>query len=138
MTAGDVQKSLKNVGAITLFVEDLDESRGFYRDVLGLPLVFQDDASAAFSLGSFIVNLLAVPAARELIEPAEVAGPGAGARFQLTIETDDVDAAAARLSDLGVTLINGPMDRAWGLRTACFADPAGHVWEIAAPLRPAG
>jgi uncharacterized glyoxalase superfamily protein PhnB len=30
-----------------------------------------------------------------------------------------------------VKLLNGPMDRPWGIRTAAFADPAGHVWEIA-------
>src|SRR4051812_9860913 len=108
MTAGDVQKSLKNVGAITLFVEDLAGGRGFYSDVLGLPLVFQDDDSAAFSLGSLIVNLLVTRSARELIQPAAVAGPEAGARFQLTIDVDDVDAVVAQLSEHGVTVINGP------------------------------
>jgi catechol 2,3-dioxygenase-like lactoylglutathione lyase family enzyme len=137
MTAEDLQKSLKNVGAITLFVEDLEKSRGFYRDALGLRMVFEDDASAAFALGSLIVNLLVVPAARELIEPGSVAGPDAGARFQLTIEVHDVDAVCAQLADVGVTLLNGPMDRPWGLRTASFVDPAGHIWEIAAPLRSA-
>ncbi len=28
-------------------------------------------------------------------------------------------------------LLNGPQDRPWGRRTAAFADPAGHVWELA-------
>ena len=37
----------------------------------------------------------------------------------------------AELARRGVELINGPMDRPWGVRTACFADPAGHIWEIA-------
>jgi uncharacterized glyoxalase superfamily protein PhnB len=27
------------------------------------------------------------------------------------------------------------MDRPWGIRTACFADPSGHIWEIAADLQ---
>ena len=31
----------------------------------------------------------------------------------------------------GVTLLNGPMDRPWGIRTASFSDPGGHIWEIA-------
>jgi uncharacterized glyoxalase superfamily protein PhnB len=35
--------------------------------------------------------------------------------------------AAAR----GVKLLNGPIDRPWGPRTASFMDPAGHIWEIA-------
>jgi lactoylglutathione lyase len=134
MTTGDLSGSLKDVGAITLFVEDLAEGRRFYRDVLGLPLVFEDEQSAAFSIGSLIVNLLVAPAARELIEPGAVAGPEAGARFQLTIDVADVDEVCAHLAERGVALLNGPMNRPWGVRTAAFIDPAGHVWEIAQPL----
>ncbi|HPM51986.1 MAG TPA: hypothetical protein PK282_07100, partial [Rhodoglobus sp.] len=33
-----------------------------------------------------------------------------------------------------VEQLNGPVDRPWGIRTAAFADPAGHVWEIAGPV----
>jgi hypothetical protein len=33
-----------------------------------------------------------------------------------------------------VALLNGPMDRPWGVRTASFTDPAGNVWEIAQPV----
>jgi uncharacterized glyoxalase superfamily protein PhnB len=33
-----------------------------------------------------------------------------------------------------VTLLNGPMDREWGMRTASFTDPDGHIWEIAQQL----
>ncbi|HEY0475774.1 MAG TPA: VOC family protein [Kribbella sp.] len=58
-------------------------------------------------------------------------GLDAGRRFQLTIPVDDVDAVCAELTSRGVKLLNGPMDRPWGIRTAAFADPAGHVWEIA-------
>jgi lactoylglutathione lyase len=32
-----------------------------------------------------------------------------------------------------VELLNGPMDRPWGIRTASFLDPGGHIWEIAQP-----
>jgi uncharacterized glyoxalase superfamily protein PhnB len=38
---------------------------------------------------------------------------------------------SAELVRRGVTLLNGPMDRPWGLRTASFIDPAGVIWEIA-------
>jgi uncharacterized glyoxalase superfamily protein PhnB len=51
--------------------------------------------------------------------------------MQLTLEVDDVDAVCAQLAERGVTLLNGPLDRPWGVRTATFRDPAGHVWEIA-------
>ncbi len=35
------------------------------------------------------------------------------------------------LSNRGVELLNGPIDREWGMRTAAFEDPDGHVWEVA-------
>ena len=119
------------ISAITLFVEDLAAAKAFYRDVFGLPVAFEDDDSAVFRFGGTLVNLLRTTAASELIEPAVVAGPGGGARMQLTVDVDDVDAMCEELVRRGAVLINGPQERPWGVRTACFADPAGHVWEIA-------
>ncbi len=120
-----------DVWAITLFVEDLDDAKRFYQDVFAQPVVFEDENSAAFKFGNLIVNLLADTEAPELIGPAIVADAAAGARFQLTITVDDVDAVCAELARRGVSLVNGPLDRPWGIRTACFRDPAGHVWEVA-------
>lgn len=121
----------RGLGAIMLFVEDLERAKRVYRDVFGLPVIFEDDDSAAFDLGNTIVNVLRSSAARELIEPATVAGPDAGARLQLAIWVDDADATCAELQARGVDLLNGPIDRAWGVRTAALAGPAGHVWEVA-------
>ena len=124
----------KSIDALTLFVEDLRESKHFYQDVFGLSVLFEDENSAVFRFANTLINLLEISAARELIEPGVVASPGAGSRFQLTIPVDDVDAACAELKARGVELLNGPMDRAWGVRTACFTDPGGHIWELAQPL----
>ncbi len=123
--------ALPGLGAVSLFVEDLESSASFYRDVLGLTVVHQDEDSTVFGLGDTLVNLLRVEAARELVEPAPVAPPGGGVRMQLTAWVDDVDAVCALLGSRGVTLLNGPVDRPWGKRTAAFADPSGAVWEIA-------
>jgi catechol 2,3-dioxygenase-like lactoylglutathione lyase family enzyme len=119
------------IEAITLFVEDLAATRQFYQDVFGLPIEYEDDHSAVFRFGDTLINLLAVTEAPDLIAPAAVASPDAGARFQLTLSVDDVDATCADLKARGVELLNGPMDRPWGIRTAAFRDPAGHIWEIA-------
>ena len=121
----------KGISAITLFVEDLPAAKAFYQAAFGLPLVFEDPDSAVFRIGMTLVNLLKATAAKELIEPANVAGPEVGSRKVFTIEVDDVDAMCAELASRGVKLLNGPMDRPWGIRTASFADPAGHIWEIA-------
>jgi len=116
---------------VTLFAEDLDATKQFYAEVFGLPVHYEDGSSAVFKFGDTLVNLLSVKAAPELIEPATVAGRDAGARFQFTLEVDDVDATCAELTARGVELLNGPVDRPWGIRTASFRDPAGHIWEIA-------
>jgi catechol 2,3-dioxygenase-like lactoylglutathione lyase family enzyme len=114
-----------------LFVGDLAECRRFYGTVFGLPVAYEDDASAVFEFGELMVNLLTATAAPELIAPTRVGDGDAGRRFQLTVEVDDVDRMYAVLTGRGATFLNGPMDRPWGIRTAAFADPAGHVWEIA-------
>lgn len=119
------------ISAITLFVENLPAAKQFYQDVFGLPVYFEDDNSAVFRFPNTLINLLAVGEAPELIAPAAVAPPDAGSRLQLTIEVDDVDAMCAALAVRGVKLLNGPIDRPWGIRTAAFRDPAGHVWEVA-------
>jgi catechol 2,3-dioxygenase-like lactoylglutathione lyase family enzyme len=119
------------ISAITLFVEDLAATKAFYLEVFGLPLHYEDDASAVFDFGTTLINLLKVDEAPELIGPAKVGSPDAGARFQFTISVDDVDAMVAQLTARGVELLNGPIDRPWGIRTAAFRDPAGHIWEIA-------
>jgi catechol 2,3-dioxygenase-like lactoylglutathione lyase family enzyme len=121
----------KGISAITLFVEDLAATKAFYQEVFGLPVHYEDEASAVFNFRTTLINLLKVEEAPDLIGPAPVAPPEAGSRFQFTIDVDDVDAMCAELAKRGVELLNGPMDRPWGIRTACFRDPSGHIWEIA-------
>jgi catechol 2,3-dioxygenase-like lactoylglutathione lyase family enzyme len=119
------------IDAITFFVPDLEGARTFYQDVFGLPVFYEDDDSAVFDFGNTIINLLKEEPAEELIAPALVADKATGARMQLTLEVDDVDLMCEELAKKGVVLLNGPLDRPWGVRTASFQDPAGHIWEIA-------
>ena len=129
-----MSESLNSVGAITMFVEDRQRSKSFYEQVFDVAAINEDDQSVAFKFENLIVNLLQVGAANELIGPAPVGGREAGSRFQLTIWVEDVDAVCAELESRGITLLNGPMNREWGLRTASFTDPDGHIWEVAADI----
>jgi catechol 2,3-dioxygenase-like lactoylglutathione lyase family enzyme len=119
------------IPAITLFVDDVDRAKAFYARVFELPLHFEDEESAVFKFGGTLLNLLKTTAAPELIAPATVARPEAGNRFQLTVHVDDVDTRCEDLRVKGIQLLNGPMDRPWGPRTASFQDPDGHIWEVA-------
>ena len=125
---------MKSVGAITLFVEDPRRSKSFYEQVFDAPAVYEDEDAATFRFDNTLVNLLSLPAARDLVEPGTIASRESGSRFQLTIWVDDADATCAELAARGVKLLNGPMNREWGVRTASFTDPDGHIWEIAQQL----
>jgi catechol 2,3-dioxygenase-like lactoylglutathione lyase family enzyme len=124
----------RGIDAITLFVSDLERAGAFYKDVFGLPVFFEDDDSVVFDFENTIINLLREESADELIGPVQVADDTTGSRFQLTLDVDDVDQMCEKLTKKGVVLNNGPLDRPWGVRTASFMDPAGHVWEIAKRL----
>jgi catechol 2,3-dioxygenase-like lactoylglutathione lyase family enzyme len=119
------------IAAITLFVEDLEAARRFYQEVFELPVFYEDGNSAVFKFGETLINLLRTSEAPSLVAPAPVASPEAGARFQFTLGVEDVDRTADELRNRGVELLNGPIDRPWGIRTASFRDPGGHIWEIA-------
>ena len=117
--------------AITLFVEDLDGReavlRGGLRPAggvrgrrLGRVQLREHDHQPAEDRGGAGTHRACRGGNRE-----------AGARLQFTIQVDDVDAMCAELTERGVELLNGPMDRPWGIRTASFRDPGGHIWEIA-------
>ncbi len=121
----------KELFAITLFEEDLEAAKTFYSEAFGLPVVFEDANSCVFKIGTVLINLLKISQADELVQPAKVAGADCGTRQVMTLPVEDVDALCAQLKAHGVILINGPMDRPWGPRTASFADPGGHIWEIA-------
>jgi catechol 2,3-dioxygenase-like lactoylglutathione lyase family enzyme len=112
----EVSASLESVGAITLFVEDPRLSQSFYEELFDLPVIWEDDDSAGFRFENTIVSLLRIPAACDLIDPGAVASREAGSRFQLTIWVDDADAVCAELATRGVELLNGPMNREWGMR----------------------
>jgi catechol 2,3-dioxygenase-like lactoylglutathione lyase family enzyme len=122
----------REIGAMTLFVPDLSEARKFYADAFGLEAQPMDEDNSMMRFGDMAVFLhKAAAAAVPLPEILEEARRGAG---QFAIIVGDVDAVCAEIVSRGVQLLSGPANREWGMRTATFADPAGHIWEIAQEL----
>jgi catechol 2,3-dioxygenase-like lactoylglutathione lyase family enzyme len=123
----------REIGAMTLLVADLGESKKFYQDAFGLTAQHEDAGSVMFRFKNMYVFLHEAPVAGG--PPAdtvlELAEAGCG---QFAIIVQDVDAVGAELAERGVRVISGPSDRDWGMRTVTFADPSGHVWEIAQPV----
>ena len=123
-----------DIEAITLFIDDVQRSKDFYSNVFGADVIHEEEVSVVFKFENTVINLLQSKAAPELIAPAAVADQASGSRYQFTIGVEDVDTVCAELEQRGVGLLNGPMDRPWGIRTASFADPDGHIWEVAHQL----
>ena len=119
------------VEVITLFVDDIASSKAFYAKVFAPQTVWEDEVSSVLKFGGLLINLLDASQAPPLVEPMPVGPSSSGPRALLTIRVTDVDAVCSALRGIGVDLLNGPIDRPWGRRTAAFADPSGHVWEMA-------
>ena len=122
------------IEVVTLFVENIEDSKAFYRKVFAPEIVYQDDVSSVLKFSGVMINLLSATHAPELVQPSAVAEHRLGVGVLLTIKVDDVDAVCVELRGQGVALLNGPIDRPWGRRAAAFADPSGHVWEVAQEL----
>jgi lactoylglutathione lyase len=120
-----MNESLERVGAITMFIDDTQRSKAFHEEVFGAKVVHEDGDAVEFEFEFMVVNMLRVPAAHELIAPAPVGDADA---------VPDTDAVCEQLAARGIELLNGPMDREWGLRTAALSDPDSHIWEVAAQI----
>ena len=125
---------------ITLGVQDLDRSKHFYNDVFGWK-PFQDNGGIVmYKLNGMILSLYGQ---RELLEDAQVKDPSLGPseggkthapRFTLAQclrSPEEVDALFAGSKKHGVTITKEPVKVFWGGYSGYFADPDGHLWEIA-------
>ena len=110
---------LKGLSYILLPCTDLARSAGFYRDVLGLPLIWLEKEQGHAAVQAD--DLLLVLSSRE---PAKGEG-GAVCAF----EVEDIDAACATLREKGVVFPQG-IDEHGGRRTARFSDPDGKLLEL--------
>ena len=128
---GDWQK---DIAAITLFVEDTERSRAFYEKAFDLEPAHQDETGAMYRLENTLLFLTKSSEAHTMIAPAAVGSPANGPRHVFAIIVEDVDAVCSELTGKGITLLNGPEDRSWGMRTANIQDPDGYVWEIATEI----
>lgn len=106
-----------------LYVRDLDAARGFYADLLGLPVIYESDFFLSFKSGP--ASFLSCNGRREDYEKNGAAGKGVLVEFRC----DDVDATWRQLSSFGIPFEFDPEDKPWGLRSCCTRDPEGYaVW----------
>ena len=126
---------------VTLGVQDVARSTLFYV-ALGWPL---SSASVAGEVSFFKTagGLLAIWREDALAADAGVdPTPGAGHRFALAINLDSrqqVDSALVTAAAAGARILTPPRETDWGGYNGYFADPDGHLWEVAHnPFWPTG
>lgn len=121
------------VSLVTLGVEDLERSVTFYRDGLGWPVSGASTKDVAFLRTGGVV--LSLYPRDKLSEDARVEPDGAGFRgialAHNVPEREDVDRAIETAVAAGARLIKPAEDAFWGGRSGYFADPDGHLWEVA-------
>jgi lactoylglutathione lyase len=130
------QPGLDRVAYVILYVDDLDRSVRFYRDVIGVALRFADDGFAEFDTRGTRFGLFPRSRLADLLGGAAVSGPTGGPDVprpggEVCFMVPDVDRHAERLRAAGAEVLSGPMDRSWGHRTLHLRDPDGHVVELA-------
>ena len=59
----------RDLGAITMFIEDVQRSKSFYESVFDTQPIYEDENAVAFKFDNTVINLLREPAANELIGP---------------------------------------------------------------------
>ncbi|GFG96996.1 VOC family protein [Mycobacterium timonense] len=122
---------MRRVDYVIQYVESLENSVTFYRDVIGLEVRIEGDGYVEFEMANTKFSLFERSKLPELIGREAGRAPCGEIGFVV----DDVDKEAKRLSDLGVEFLTGPMDRPWRERTLHIADPDGNIIEFAQKLR---
>lgn len=122
------------VSLVTLGVSDLARATAFYQ-ALGWPL---SSASVPGEVSFFDTagGLLALWGNAELAADAGLAPPAGdgfrGVSLAANLDTpQEVDAALAAAAAAGGTVVRAARKADWGGYTAYFADPDGHLWEVA-------
>lgn len=122
----------QRLSLVTLGVADLARSRRFYEDGLGWRASGAGNAEVAFyQLGAIA---LALWGREELAADAGLPAPGPGGGFALAhnVRTrEEVDTVLAQAEAAGARLLKPGTDAVWGGYTGYFADPDGHLWEVA-------
>jgi uncharacterized protein len=118
---------------ITLGVRDLQRSLEFYEQGLGWKRAQASSGDVAFfSMGGVVLSIYP---RNKLAEDATIAEEGEGFEgITLAYNTrsrEEVDEVLRQAAGLGARIVKPAQDVFWGGYSGYFADPDGHLWEVA-------
>ena len=121
----------QRLSLVTLGVADLDRSRRFY-EALGWRRHGAHAEVVFFQAGGLVLALWSREAlAADARLPAEGSGFAGIALAYNTRSRKEVDAVLDEAKAAGATIPKPAEDAVWGGYTGYFADPDGHLWEVA-------
>lgn len=121
----------QRVTLITLGVDDLVRAKTFYA-ALGWVPTQEQEGVAFYQINGMVFGLFGrAELARDQGRPGAVLGTGAMTLAQNFTDREAVDAAYAQALAAGATALKAPEEVFWGGYSGYYADPDGHVWELA-------
>ena len=117
---------------LTLGIADLGRARTFY-EAMGLKASPRSEESVCFMQMPGVVLALFARGALADDAGVDAAGSGfAGLSLACNVDSpDEVDAMLQRAVDAGGKLVKPAEKVFWGGYSGYFADPDGHLWEVA-------
>ncbi|MCG8565092.1 MAG: VOC family protein [Desulfobacterales bacterium] len=120
------------LSVVTLGVADLKTSQKFYEQGLGWTVASEEEQIVFFQLNGIILALYPREA---LAEDAQVPSDGNGfsgvTLAHCAHSKQEVDAILDRAKAAGARIPKPAQDVFWGGYSGYFADPDGHLWEVA-------
>jgi predicted lactoylglutathione lyase len=121
----------QRVTLITLGVDDLGKSRSFY-GALGWEPTREQEGVIFYQINGLVLGLFGRTAlAEDQGRPDATLETGAITLAQNFASVDEVDTAFAMAVSAGATALKKPQQVSWGGYSGYWADPDGHVWEVA-------
>lgn len=112
-----------------LSVKELERSKAFYRETLGLEVVMDFGANVTLTGGVFLQT---EETWKGFIRARDVTYGGKDG--ELYFEEEDFDAFLKRIAALDVRFVHPAVEQPWGQRAVRFFDPDGHIVEVGETL----
>ncbi|MEH7123270.1 VOC family protein [Bacillus sp. JJ1773] len=122
------------LGYVILYVENLDKTKHFYENLLGLELRNEFGTYIEFNTGSTVLSFNTREGGREVTSLPIPNGIRKEQTFELGFVTEDVEGFVEGLREEGVSILMEPVEKPWGQKVAYVEDPDGHYIEICSPI----
>jgi catechol 2,3-dioxygenase-like lactoylglutathione lyase family enzyme len=121
----------QRLSAITIGVSDLARSRRFYEEGLGWQAGSAPDGVVFYQMNGFVLALFPFADLQADARVKDALGVGGIALAHNVGSAEQVDRVLTEAERAGATILKAGTKAEWGGYTGYFADPDGHLWEVA-------